>query len=45
MKKIFITLLLAAAMATSASAHHMAANDTAGVSIPDSSPHLEMVFY
>ena len=45
MKKLTAILLLAAALASSASAHHMAQSDTAGVNIPESSPHLLMTFY
>ena len=45
MKKLTTMILLAIGLASSASAHHMAQNDDAGVNIPDSSPHLEMVFY
>lgn len=45
MKKIFITMLLALGLATSVSAHHMAAYDDAGSGIPETSPHLDMVFY
>lgn len=45
MKKIFVALLLALGIATSASAHHMAQYDDAGVNIPDSSPHLLMEFF
>lgn len=45
MKKILTITLMIMALATAASAHHMAQSDTAGVNIPDNSPHLEMVFY
>ncbi len=45
MKKLTALLLLTIGLASSASAHHMAASDTAGDSIPDSSPHLLMTFY
>jgi len=45
MKKLTTILLLAIGLASSASAHHMAQSDTAGVNIPDSSPHLFMTFY
>lgn len=44
MKKLFLTLALTMAFATTASAHHMSSNPDAGSSIPDWSPHLEMVF-
>ena len=44
MKKLIVSLVLTMGIATSASAHHMAANPDAGASIPDWSPHLEMVF-
>ena len=45
MKKLTTLLVLVAGLASSASAHHMAQNDDAGVNIPDSSPHLMMTFY
>lgn len=44
MKKLITALLIAGAMASSTFAHHMATNDDAGIYIPDSSPHLDMVF-
>ncbi|WP_345978003.1 hypothetical protein [Sulfurimonas sp. HSL3-7] len=45
MKKFITTLLMAAALASSAFAHHMAAYDDAGIYIDEDSPHLDMVFY
>lgn len=45
MKKSTTILLLAIGLASSASAHHMAESDTAGVNIAESSPHLLMTFY
>lgn len=45
MKKLATLLLLTVGLASSASAHHMAQNDDAGVNIPESSPHLMMTFY
>ncbi|MCO4845532.1 MAG: hypothetical protein KC427_05885 [Sulfurovum sp.] len=45
MKKLTTILLLAIGLASSASAHHMAESDTAGVNIDESSPHLLMTFY
>ena len=45
MKKLTTILLLAIGLASSASAHHMAVYDDAGVNIPESSPHLLMTFY
>ncbi len=45
MKRLATMLLLAIGLASSASAHHMAQSDTAGVNIPESSPHLLMTFY
>ena len=45
MKKLITILLLAVGLASSASAHHMAQSDEAGVNIPDTSPHLLMTFY
>ena len=45
MKKLTTIALLAIGLASSASAHHMAESDTAGVNIPESSPHLLMTFY
>ncbi len=44
MKKIIATITLLIAFSSSAFAHHMAQSDTAGVNIPESSPHLLMVF-
>ena len=44
MKKIITVTLLIGALASSAFAHHMAAYEDAGVNIPTSSPHLDMVF-
>jgi hypothetical protein len=44
MKKFITMTLLVGALASSAFAHHMAAYDDAGVNIPESSPHLLMVF-
>jgi hypothetical protein len=45
MKKLTTILLLAIGLASSASAHHMAQSDTAGVNIDADSPHLLMTFY
>ena len=45
MKKLATILFLAIGLASSASAHHMAVYEDAGVNIPDSSPHLLMTFY
>lgn len=45
MTKLTTILLLAAALASSASAHHMAVYDDAGVNIPEASPHLLMTFF
>ena len=44
MKRLTTILLLAIGFASSASAHHMAEYDDAGVHIPESSPHLLMIF-
>lgn len=44
MKKLITMALLAAALASSAFAHHMAVYEDAGVNIPADSPHLDMVF-
>ncbi|WP_309494566.1 hypothetical protein [Sulfurovum sp.] len=44
MRKLTTLLLLAIGLASSASAHHMAESDTAGVNIDESSPHLLMTF-
>ena len=44
MKKTLTVITLLIAFSSSAFAHHMAQSDTAGVNIPDSSPHLLMVF-
>jgi hypothetical protein len=45
MKKLTTMVLLTIGLLSSASAHHMAQTDTAGVNIPESSPHLLMTFY
>jgi len=45
MKKLITILLLTIGLASSASAHYMADSDTAGVNIPESSPHLLMTFF
>ena len=45
MKKLTTIILLAIGLVSSVSAHHMAQSDTAGVNIPESSPHLLMTFY
>ncbi len=45
MKKLTTIVLLAIGLVSSASAHHMSASDTAGVNIPDASPHPLMTFY
>lgn len=44
MKKIITTVLLVGALASSAFAHHMAVYEDAGINIPETSPHLDMVF-
>ncbi len=44
MKKTIAAITLLIALSSSAFAHHMAQSDTAGVNIPESSPHLLMVF-
>ncbi|MFY9141970.1 hypothetical protein [Sulfuricurvum sp.] len=44
MKKITAILLMIGALASSASAHHMAQSDTAGIHIIEWSPHLLMEF-
>ncbi len=44
MKKLITMALLMGALASSAFAHHMAVYEDAGVNIPSSSPHLDMVF-
>ena len=44
MKKLLLAALLTVGMSSVASAHHMAEYDDAGIMIPDSSPHLLMVF-
>jgi hypothetical protein len=44
MKKFIALTLIVGALASNAFAHHMAAYDDAGVNIPESSPHLLMVF-
>jgi hypothetical protein len=44
MKKTIAIITMLVALSSSAFAHHMAQSDTAGVNIPDSSPHLLMVF-
>ncbi|WP_321324453.1 hypothetical protein [Thiomicrorhabdus sp.] len=44
MKKIFLATLLTFGIASTASAHHMAEYEDAGIYIPDTSPHLDMVF-
>jgi hypothetical protein len=43
MKRLTTILLLAIGLASSASAHHMAQSDTAGINIDENSPHLLMV--
>jgi hypothetical protein len=45
MKKLTVLLLLTIGLTSSVSAHHMAESDTAGVNIPETSPHLLMTFY
>lgn len=45
MKKLTTIVLLAIGLVSSASAHHMAQSDTAGVNIPESSPHLFITFF
>jgi len=44
MKKLFMTLLFVAGLASTLSAHHMAQSDTAGWNIDEDSPHLLMTF-
>jgi Spy/CpxP family protein refolding chaperone len=44
MKKFTATLLVLAALASSAFAHHPSPSDTAGGNISDSSGHLDLVF-
>lgn len=44
MKKVFITLMILGAVATSVSAHHMAEYEDAGIFISEWSPHLLMEF-
>jgi len=44
MKKSIAMITMLVALSSSAFAHHMAAYDGAGANIPDSSPHLTMVF-
>ncbi|WP_321324451.1 hypothetical protein [Thiomicrorhabdus sp.] len=44
MKKIIFAALLTFGFASTASAHHMAEYEDAGIYIPDTSPHLDMVF-
>ena len=45
MRKLLTLLLLAIGLASSASAHHMAVYEDAGVNIDEDSPHLLMTFY
>ncbi len=42
MKRLTTILLLAAALVSNVSAHHMAQSDTAGIYIDENSPHLSM---
>ncbi|WP_268246170.1 hypothetical protein [Candidatus Sulfurimonas marisnigri] len=44
MKKITATLLVLAALASSAFAHHPSPSDTAGGNIADTSGHLDLTF-
>ncbi len=44
MKKSIAVITLLIAFGSSAFAHHMAVYEDAGINIPDSSPHLLMVF-
>ncbi len=44
MKKSIAIITMLAALSSSAFAHHMAVYEDAGINIPDSSPHLLMVF-
>ncbi|WP_267463292.1 MULTISPECIES: hypothetical protein [Thiomicrorhabdus] len=44
MKKMLLAALLTFGVTTAASAHHMSANDDAGIYIPEWSPHLLMEF-
>jgi hypothetical protein len=44
MKKMILAALFTIGFSATASAHHMAAYDDAGIYIPDSSPHLLMEF-
>lgn len=45
MKKLLMTLLFVAGMASTLSAHHMAQYEDAGIYIDEDSPHLLMTFY
>jgi hypothetical protein len=44
MKKLSLVILLISTFVSSASAHHMAQSDVAGVNIVEWSPHLSMEF-
>ena len=44
MKKLITISLITGALASSAFAHHMAVYEDAGINIPSTSPHLDMVF-
>jgi uncharacterized GH25 family protein len=44
MKKTIAIITMLVALSSSAFAHHMAVYEDAGINIPDSSPHLLMVF-
>ncbi len=45
MKKLIALTLLVGALASNVFAHHMAQYEDAGINIPETSPHLDMVFY
>ncbi len=44
MKKTIAIITLLVAFSSSAFAHHMAVYEDAGIYIPETSPHLDMVF-
>lgn len=44
MKKVVLAFLMLAGFVSSASAHHMAVYEDAGIYIPEDSPHLDMEF-
>lgn len=45
MRRLAFTMLFVIGLVSSASAHHMAQYDDAGINIPDSSPHLLREFF